>query len=93
MEIPSVWPGLDSEFYAIEKKIAARGGPRQGNEPLTDWLERATRDPALKALRKPLRELVRLHYRCRFDPRGLNTEDREALRRGARKVLNSLGEN
>ena len=93
MDISIVWPGLDSEFYAIEKKLAARGVPRQVNEPLTDWLERATHNPALKPLRKPLRELLRLHYRCRFDPRGLNAEDREALRRGARKVLNSLGEN
>ena len=91
--LPTTWPGLDSEFYAIEKKLAAHGIPRQPNEPLTDWLVRATHDPALKPLRKPLRELLRLHYRCRFDPHGLNAEDREDLRRGARKILKNLGEN
>ena len=92
-DTPMLWPGRDSEFFAIEKKLAARGVPRQANEPLADWLERATRDPALKRMRKPLRELLRLHYRCRFDPPGLSAEDREALRRGARKVLRALGEN
>ena len=38
------WPGLDSEFYQIENKLAARGVPRQPSEPLADWLERAQAD-------------------------------------------------
>ena len=29
------WPGLDSEFYLIERKLAARGVPRQPGEPLS----------------------------------------------------------
>ena len=89
----AVWPGLDSEFYLIEKKLTARGVPRQPNEPLTDWLERSTHESALVALRKPLQELLRLHYRCRFDPQGLDARDREELRRGAKTVLESLNKN
>ena len=92
-ELPAVWPGLDSEFYLIEKQLAARGVPRQANEPLADWLERTAAAPALAGLRQPLRELLRLHYRCRFDPPGLNAEDREGLRRGARAVLAALAKN
>ena len=92
-EMPAVWPGLDSEFYLIEKKLAARGVPRQPNEPLADWLERTISAPGLATLRPPLRELLRLHYRCRFDPPGLNAEDRIALRQGTQAVLEALGKN
>ena len=91
--MPTVWPGLDSEFYLIEKHLAGRGLPRHVNEPLTAWLERMTQEPALVALREPLRHLLRLHYRCRFDPPGLEAADREALRRGVREVLEALGKN
>ncbi len=92
-KLPVVWPGLDSEFYLIEKKITARGVPRLAHEPLADWLERATTESRLRALRPSLRELLRLHYRCRFDPPGLNVADREAFRRDVRKTLASLEAN
>lgn len=93
VEVPVVWPGLDSEFYLVEKKLAARGVPRQANEPLADWLERTTEASALAGLRPPLRELLRLHYRCRFDPPGLNEHDRAELRRGVRELLDLLAKN
>jgi hypothetical protein len=32
---------------------------------------------------EPLHEIVRLHYRHRFDPRGLPEAERDALRRSA----------
>jgi hypothetical protein len=92
-EISKAWPGLDSEFYLIEKKLTARGVPRQPNEPLTDWLKRSTHESALAPMQKPLKNLLRLHYRCRFDPQGLNVQDREELRRGAKAVLESLSRN
>jgi hypothetical protein len=63
---------------------------RQPGEPLSGWLERALQADALAEIREPLRELLRLHYRCRFDPQGLAEADREALRRGARTVLQQL---
>ena len=48
------WPGLDSEFYLLERKLAERGVPRQPSEPLSGWLTRALADPALADLRQPL---------------------------------------
>jgi len=84
------WPGLDSEFYLLERKLAARGVPRQPSEPLSDWLTRALADPALADLRQPLQELLRLHYRHRFDPCGLNGKEREALTREAKICLGTL---
>ena len=83
------WPGLDSEFYLLEK-LAARGVPRQPGELLSDWLARALAEPALAELRAPLLELLRLHYRHRFDPRGLNADEREKLRREAKRCLDVL---
>lgn len=84
------WPGLDSEFYELEKKLAQRGLLRQTGEPLSDWLERALANPALADLRAPLEELLRLHYRHRFDPRGLTNDERRQLTSEARTCLETL---
>ncbi|MGA2179897.1 MAG: transglutaminase domain-containing protein [Verrucomicrobiota bacterium] len=84
------WPGLDSEFYQLEKQLAERGVTRQASEPLSDWLARALADPALKDLRVPLQELLLLHYRYRFDPRGLDGAERKALEHEARVCLDKL---
>jgi protein-glutamine gamma-glutamyltransferase len=84
------WPGLDSEFYLLEQKLAARGVPRQPGELLSTWLTRALEEPALKDLRGPLLALLRLHYRHRFDPRGLNAQERETLTREVKISLDAL---
>jgi transglutaminase-like putative cysteine protease len=78
------WPGLDSELYQINRRLAEVNLSRQPNEPLALWqgrLEEAF--PASPALRR----VFRLHRRLRFDPRGLGTDDREALRRQAGEWL------
>jgi protein-glutamine gamma-glutamyltransferase len=85
------WPGLDSEFYELERQLAGRGVPRQASEPLSDWLTRALADPALSDMRVPLRALLQLHYRYRFDPRGLARAERQALEREAKACLDLLG--
>jgi hypothetical protein len=85
-----LWPGLDSEFYQIEKELAGRGVVRGLNEPLAGWLERAAREPSLAALKNPLRALLHLHYRYRFDPEGLSDTDRAELRRAARECIDQL---
>jgi hypothetical protein len=77
-------PGLDSELYQINRRLAEVHLSRQPNEPLALWqgrLEEAF--PASPALRR----VFRLHRRLRFDPRGLGTDDRAALRRQAGEWL------
>ena len=54
--------------------------PRQPGETLADWLSRATADATLADLRDPLQKLLRLHYRYRFDPRGIDAAERRTLR-------------
>ena len=87
-----LWPGLDSEFYLLELKLAARGVARHPSELLSDWLTRAVADPALADLRRPLQELLRLHYGYRFDPRGLSSQEREVLTREAKTCLDDLSQ-
>jgi hypothetical protein len=84
------WPGLDSEFYQLETRLAARGLRRQPGETLSAWLMRAAAEPAVGAERPSLEELLRLHYRYRFDPRGLRPAEREALRSRSKACLASL---
>jgi hypothetical protein len=87
---PVLWPGLDSAFYRLEHALAARGLPRQPPEALADWLERVLEEPALASLRAPLREILHLHYRYRFDPAGLDEAGRGALIRNANILLEAL---
>ena len=91
-EAPAVWPGHDSAFYRVEKTLATRGHPREPNEPLADWLERALAEPALAQLQTPLREMLNLHYRYRFDPRGLNDGEKKSLGQNVEGVLGTLAE-
>jgi protein-glutamine gamma-glutamyltransferase len=84
------WPGLDSEFYRLEARLAARGIPRQSGEALGDWLERALPEKSLEDLRAPLQELLRLHYRHRFDPNGLNAEERKLLAQKVDSAMKTL---
>jgi hypothetical protein len=87
----SPWPGLDSEFYQIERRLAERGAQRQPSEPLSAWLRRVSADPAWTDMRSRLQELLNLHYRHRFDPQGLSQTDREALRREAARCFAKIG--
>jgi len=72
-------PGEDSEFFALEAALAKQA-PRGRGEALYEWLPRATGGLDREA-RGELTRLAGLHYRYRFDPRGLTSEEREALRR------------
>jgi len=84
---PGNWPGFDSEFYRLEKKLAERGFTRAAGEPLSVWLQRVVEAPELAGLQPSLHSLLRLHYRYRFDPQGLNQGEREALRQEVKMCL------
>ena len=72
------FPGIDSEFYLVEKTLAARGLERQPGETLAAWTKRVT--TAQPAETQELTGLLSLHYRLRFDPSSLNARDRELFR-------------
>ena len=77
---------------ATAQELAARGVPRQTGEPLSEWLERALAEPAVATLRPLLLELLRLHYRHRFDPPGLDEAERKALAEKAKSALAELAQ-
>jgi hypothetical protein len=74
---PPLWPGLDSEFYAIEHALRKRDLERRAGETFSAWLARVERDGGVNA--EELRPLLQLHYRLRFDPEGLAGDERAAL--------------
>lgn len=80
-------PGLDSEFYQLEKTLASRGLVRVASEPLNQWLRRVAGAPEFTAVKDPLLQSAELHYRYRFDPRGLSDAERERLRRETARCL------
>lgn len=85
----NTWPGLDSEFYQVEQKLAQSGLRREAGEPLSVWLQRATKDVRLAKLKQPLENILLLHYRYRFDPNGLDPAERQTLRREVQTFLAS----
>lgn len=71
------WQGEDSEFYALEARIAARHGARAAGETHAAWLARVQPDADLRA--RALDALA-LHQRHRFDPVGIAPDERTRLR-------------
>jgi hypothetical protein len=81
------WTGADSELYAIEERLRVIGLGRDPAEPLSRWLRRVEISGIGAGATDPLRAIVALHARYRFDPAGLSAEEREALRAHARSWL------
>jgi transglutaminase-like putative cysteine protease len=80
-------PGADSAFYLVERRLGELAFPRAAGESFTCWLTRvdSARPPAVTTA--PLRALLALHYRYRFDPAGLDAADLSALETGVRAWL------
>ena len=47
-------------------------------------------EPGLAGLRGPLRELLQLHYRYRFDPPGLNDSEKKSLAQNVEASMEML---
>jgi hypothetical protein len=81
VQAPAAPPtGADSEFYVVERRLAVLAFERAPGEPLGRWIARieAHRPPSVSTER--LHPLLRLHYRYRFDPQALTTDERADLR-------------
>lgn len=93
-EIPAtgekIWPGADSAFYRVEQALLARGYERFEGEALTAWLKRIVPHLPDPELVTPLRSLLALHYKYRFDPLGLRPEEKERLTQDAGRLLSGL---
>ncbi|MGQ0546733.1 MAG: transglutaminase-like domain-containing protein [Betaproteobacteria bacterium] len=76
-------PGDDSELYALEPLLAKRLGVRSPDQPLGGWMLKSP-------MAEQLRDVLELHYRYRFDPRGLEPAERAALRARCLALAQSL---
>lgn len=73
------WPGADSEFFQLEKRLARAGLARENDETTEAWLERVRVD--FPGVAETLRGILKIHHQYRFDPDGIAASDREQLRR------------
>jgi transglutaminase-like putative cysteine protease len=74
------WPGLDSELFVINRRLSEVHLSRLPHEPLADWQRRLEEAFPTSA---GLRRIFHLHRRLRFDPLGLESHDRQMLKREA----------
>ncbi len=72
--------GVDSEFYTIEQILQQMGFARNPSESLKSWLNRLQADLTLSPYLSNLQKIVELHYRYRFDPQGITTDERAQLK-------------
>jgi len=72
-------PGMDSEFYLIEKKLTELGYVRHPGETLSAWIRRIDAESSATSI-ELLQPILTLHYRYRFDPKGITSEERPALK-------------
>jgi hypothetical protein len=82
------FPGGDSEFYSVEQTLAIRGASRAPAETLVGWASRAA-SGMHEATRAHFEFALQLHQRYRFDPYGLDTTNRTALRETSRMLATS----
>jgi transglutaminase-like putative cysteine protease len=79
------WPGADSEFFALERKLAKAGLARLSGESSREWIARVAMDEP--RLSENLKAALELHSRYRFDPRGLSASERDDLRLVVQRAL------
>jgi protein-glutamine gamma-glutamyltransferase len=72
-------PGLDSEWYGLEQKLAARHWPRPPHMTICHWLKQLGSSVPDVVQMEILNRIRELHYRYRFDPNGLDPVRRRAL--------------
>lgn len=73
-----LWPGSDSEFFALERKLAKRGLSRQNGETTENWLERINSDA--DSIAELLSVIIRLHQKYRFGGEQIEPNERDRLR-------------
>jgi len=94
---PGISPGSDSEFYLIERALSESGFNRRPSESLKEWLDRLTENfqnnLTNQNLIKELPGIIDLHYRYRFDPRGISSAERNLLKASIKSWLKRYNDN
>ena len=72
--------GADSELYSIERELTQLGLGRDRSETWREWLVRLEQTPENSATVNELYSILKMHYRYRFDPQGIDVRERAKLR-------------
>lgn len=72
-------PGVDSEFYLIEKRLKESGFVRYPWETLSSWIRRIEEAESSSLSIEFLHSILALHYRYRFDPEGITLTEKAKL--------------
>ncbi len=80
-------PGVDSEFYRVEKRLIESGFSRHPWETLAGWIRRIESEKASVVMIGSLHSMLELHYRLRFDPEGISESAKRALQTSVRSWL------
>ncbi|RLA96123.1 MAG: hypothetical protein DRG83_17765, partial [Deltaproteobacteria bacterium] len=72
-------PGIDSDFYTIVETLIELGYERQPWESMKEWIDKIGSSPLLENENGDLQQIVRRHYRYRFDPMGIKSGEKEKL--------------
>ncbi|MBW1704570.1 MAG: transglutaminase domain-containing protein [Deltaproteobacteria bacterium] len=91
-EFKDIREGTDSAFYLIEEKLAQSGYGRRASETLTDWLDRIETLHPQSVSSRSLKPILDLHYRYRFDPKGITADEKASLRSYVRSWLEQYEE-
>jgi len=86
----TIWPGKDSAFYRVEQALLSQGYDRFEGEALSAWLLRIKTYLPDPELTDRLMTILSLHYKYRFDPLGLNTDEKKRLVHDADTVLSGI---
>jgi hypothetical protein len=71
--------GADSDFYRIEEYLNAMGLKRYPWETLTVWLNRIEQNAGSTVSLNIPRKSLALHYRYRFDPKGISASEKSRM--------------
>ncbi len=82
-------PGTDSDFYLIEAAITESGFFRHPSQSLRSWIEDLSENQPAPHLMEDLKSILKLHYRYRFDPKGISPTDKAALKSNTQSWLDA----
>ena len=71
--------GSDSPFYLVEKRMSDLGFKRHSHETFFAWQERVNKNDNIHHTFEEVRPMISLHYRYRFDPVGISSEEKKKL--------------
>ena len=78
------------EFLQLVNHLDTQGFKLRPGEPLGPWVRRLIENHDSGVLRNALSAILELHYRYRFDPRGISEDERAGLRSKVDECLNAL---